>query len=281
MSMTPDELKIQQENKISGLINTNSNNLKAVTFYDRNMNIDIKCEHFKQLINKLRLQRVHKPFIVLDMLKLIEEDRSPVEIFNCLFIKIRNMKKRKCLDKIIKFVEHKNELVEMWAYLANRLQEKNKRNIIKEIKNRLEKEKKENTKNKETKKSVTFICSLLFNIFKEQHRHAFKNIEKYSQHILQQNVERMKKNISKEDLNIGPSQTFVRLKNNKTESSLKNLELEQYTSVFHQYTPSKKIEDTDISDKLEKERKIIIEEQKKLMIKILKCLMILTIKSKK
>jgi hypothetical protein len=177
MKMTPNQLADQQNNKIKSLLDHDAKSADKMKYYDSLLNLERKCNHFNKLFLKHRLKVIHKPFIILDMLKILDDNRSPFDLFMCLYIRLRNTKKRTGFDSIRKFVEHKNELVDTWVYFAERLIDREKRNRIKEIKARKREEKVEIDKSKIMKRSLTFLFSVVGNFVRRNMRDGLKHIK--------------------------------------------------------------------------------------------------------
>lgn len=177
MSMPPEKLASQQSSKIKSLISSDPKKLEKMKYYDSDLNLERKCNHFQTLFLKLRLKVIHKPFIILDMLKILDDNRSPFDIFMCLYVRLRNTQKRKGFDAILRFVEHKNELAETWVYLAEKLLERNKRDFIKQVKARKKVEKQEVDKSKIMKRSLTFLFSVMGNFVRRNLRKGFADIK--------------------------------------------------------------------------------------------------------
>ena len=210
LELTPNQLANQQNTKIKDLLNTDSKNLEKMKYYDSLLNIQRKCNHFNNLFLKIRLKIIHKPFIILDMLKILDDNRSPFDIFMCLYIRLRNTKKRKGFDAMLKFVEHKNELVDTWVYFAEKLLDRQKRDAIKEIKARKKEKKKEVDRSKIMKRSLTFLFSVMGNFVRRNMRDGFKLIKRRKDQVLkkeQGDVER-ERNFQKKKLDIAASENF-------------------------------------------------------------------------
>lgn len=180
MKMTPNQLATQQDSKIKSLLDQNDKTPEKMKYYDSLLNLERKCNHFNNLFLKHRLKVIHKPFIILDMLKILDDNRSPFDIFMCLYIRLRNTKKRTGFDSIRRFVEHKNELMDTWVYFAERLLDREKRNRIKEIKARKREQKIEVDKSKIMKRSLTFLFSVIGNFVRRNMRSGLKNIKRKS-----------------------------------------------------------------------------------------------------
>lgn len=219
MRMTPGELKSEQTQKMQNLMKGDPKKLEKMKYYDSLLNLERKCVHFNSLFLKFRLKIIHKPFIILDMLRIMEDNRSPFDIFMCLYIRLRNTRKRRGFDSILKFVEHKNELADMWAYLAEKLLYTQKRDIIKSVKQRKKVEKQEQDKSKIMKRSLTFLFSVIGNFVRRNLRGGLRSIKENNQQKMRENQdeEHRKKEELKKQLDIGQNQGFFLQKFEKKE----------------------------------------------------------------
>ena len=219
MRMTPNQLKSEQTQKMKNLMTSDPKKLEKMKYYDSLLNMERKCTHFNTLFLKHRLKMIHKPFIILDMLRIMEDNRSPFDIFMCLYIRLRNTRKRKGFDAVLKYVEHKNELVDMWAYLAEKLLYKEKRDVIKQVKARKKVEKKVQDQNKIMKRSLTFLFSVIGNFVRRNLRGGLMEIKNKNEEMKKIDIEereREKENMKKQ-LDIGESQGFFIQKFEKKE----------------------------------------------------------------
>ena len=210
MRMTPGQLKSEQTEKMQNLMNGTPKKLEKMKFYDNQLNLERKCVHFNSLFLKFRLKIIHKPFIILDMLRIMEDNRSPFDIFMCLYIRLRNTRKRKGFDAVMKFVEHKNELVDMWAYLAEKLLYRQKRDVIKSVKQRKKVEKQEQDKSKIMKRSLTFLFSVIGNFVRRNMRGGLMSIKEHNdlkKKKIEKEKEKEKENIQNE-FDIGKNEGF-------------------------------------------------------------------------
>jgi len=229
MSMTPAQLANQQGAKIKTLLNNDTKNLEKMKYYDSLLNMERKCNHFRTLVLKLRLKVIHKPFIILDMLKILDDNRSSFDIFMCLYIRLRNTRKRRGFDAIMKFVEHKNELVDTWVYLAEKLLDREKRNVIKSVKARKKEEKIVQDKSKIFKRSLTFLLSVTGNLLRRNLRLGFGSIKYKTEEQRKKEMEEQKKfnEASKKQLDIAKQQNFLmqKFEKKKPEPEIKIVEV--------------------------------------------------------
>lgn len=241
MSMSPNQLANQQNNKIANLMPIETQSTDKMTYYHNMLKLERKCEHFDKLFQKFRLKIIHKPFIILDMMKIMDGDRSSFDIFMCLYLKLRNLRKRQGFDQIIRFVEHKNELEDNWGYFAECLLRRHKRRIIKEIQAQKKEVKQAEDKDKILRRGFTFMSSVINHLARKQLRGVLAEIKK----VAHQEKERMEQLEfeRKKNLDIAVQQNFMLEKTEKVKESLpdpssKNMELEVETTsnLYHMYT---------------------------------------------
>ena len=229
MSMAPEQLADQQGTKIKTLLNSDSKNLEKMKYYDSLLNLERKCNHFNTLMLKLRRKVIHKPFIILDMLKILDDNRSSFDIFMCLYIRLRNTKKRQGFDAIMKFVEHKNDIVDTWVYLAEKLLDREKRSVIKSVKARKKKEKIVKDKSKILKRSLTFLLSVMGNFLRRNLRSGFGSIKYKTEEQKKEELKAQKKfnEENKKRLDIAKPQNFLmqKFEKKKPEPEIKIVEI--------------------------------------------------------
>lgn len=150
-------------------------------YYDTLLNMERKCNHFDSLVKKLRLKVVHKPFIILDMLRILEDNRSPFEIFTSLYARFRSSRKRKAFDSIARYVEHRNHLADSWLYLTEKLLDRKKRKVIKEVRARQKAEKGREQRQHVLRRALKFLKSVVENLRKRNERNVIAKIKRRSE----------------------------------------------------------------------------------------------------
>lgn len=181
MSMTPRQLANQQSTKLETLLERDPHESEKMRYYDILLNLERKCNHFDSLMQKLRLKVVHKPFIILDMLRIIEDDRSPFDIFTSLYARLKSSRKRKAFDSIIRYVEHRNHLADSWLYLAEKLLDREKRRVVKEVRARRKVEDGRREREQLVRRALKFLGSVVGNLRKRNQRAAIAKIKRRSE----------------------------------------------------------------------------------------------------
>ena len=111
----------QQNEKLQSIFSKGANKMIKIDYYDTLLNVERKVDHFSKLFNKIRLRIIHKPFIIIDMLKFMNEEQNSLYYMSSLFKKLKNWRRRAALDAIIEFVEHKKRIVNCWGWFAKML----------------------------------------------------------------------------------------------------------------------------------------------------------------
>lgn len=181
MSMAPGQLAHQQSSKLQTLLERGPEEAEKMKYYDTLLNMERKCNHFDSLVRKLRLKVVHKPFIILDMLRILEDNRSPFEIFTSLYARFRSSRKRKAFDSIARYVEHRNHLADSWLYLTEKLLDRKKRKVIKEVRARQKAEKGREQRQHVLRRALKFLKSVVENLRKRNERNVIAKIKRRSE----------------------------------------------------------------------------------------------------
>lgn len=133
MSMNPQELNEEQEAKIQRLIPSERQDaLKKIVYYDHSLDMKRKCEHFMNLVEKIKRKIVLKPFIEIDLARFQEDFRTPPQIMFSFLMTLVARRSRKAFDGLIEFVERRNELAEMWFYFMEEKLRRRQRAMFKE-----------------------------------------------------------------------------------------------------------------------------------------------------
>ena len=131
--MNPQELNEEQEAKIQRLIPSERQNaLKKIVYYDHSLDMKRKCEHFMNLMEKIKRKIILKPFIEIDLARFEEDFRTPPQIIYSFLMTLVARRSRKAFDGLIEFVERRNELAEMWFYFMEEKLRRRQRAMFRE-----------------------------------------------------------------------------------------------------------------------------------------------------
>jgi hypothetical protein len=164
------QLMSSQNEMISSLISRPEKTMIKIEYFDTLLNYERKMEHFLKLFTKIKLRVIHKPFIILDMLKLMTDDRSSVNIFVSLIKKLVNMRKRGAMDSIIDFVEHKKELINKWGVLAKKARRMEQRRVFAILEKEQIAKHKEKNRLQKNRRGLRYLGTILNNFFREYKR---------------------------------------------------------------------------------------------------------------
>lgn len=145
----------------------------------------------------------------MDMLRVLEDDRTPFDLLMCLFLRLRNSKRRLAFDEIIRLVEHKRELAHWWGHVARGLLKKHRGSLMKQVQLEREAQEKESNKKKLVKRSLVFLLSVLGNKLRKQLRWGLEDIKNFADRAERPN----KKEAKQPELDILPQQNFLLRKN--------------------------------------------------------------------
>jgi hypothetical protein len=168
MKYPKEKIQKQQDGKLDAIFNKNANRLIKIEYYDTLLNSERKVDHFVKLFNKIRLRVIHKPFIIMDMLKLMPDEQTSVYLLSSLYNKLRKMRQRKAFDQIIYFVEYKKNLILKLADFAKRLTKNKNQKFMRTVGNRIDQEVRVKRKNQILRRSLKYFGTLLNNIIREK-----------------------------------------------------------------------------------------------------------------
>lgn len=186
MTMNPDQLTMEQEEKINSLIPSERQKaLKKIIYYDHSFDMKRKCEHFMNLFQKLKRKIVLQPFTEIDLHRFQEDYRTPPQIMFALLLTLVSRRARKAYDGIISFVERRNELAELWFYFMEEKLKRRQREMFREAraeaqKSREERERARETKNDliKTQKASKILRNMIKQMSKAQVQDAFNEMKK-------------------------------------------------------------------------------------------------------
>ena len=164
-----------QNDMISSLISKPEQTMIKIEYFDTLLNLERKIEHFNKLFTKIKLRVIHKPFIILDMLKIMTDDRSGTNIFVSLIKKLINMRKRSALDSVIDFVEHKKELINKWGMIVKKAKRKDQREHFDIIEQDQIIKHKERNRLQKNRRGLRYLGTILNNFFREYKRNVWTN----------------------------------------------------------------------------------------------------------
>lgn len=162
-----------QNEMISSMVSRPEKTMIKIEYFDTLLNFERKMEHFLKLFTKIKLRVIHKPFIILDMLKIMAEDRSGVNIFVSLAKKLVNMRKREGVDAIIDFVEHKKELITRWGRLAKAMTRRRKKQRFGELEQEQIIKHRQRTRLQKNRRGLRYLGTILNNFFREYKRNMW------------------------------------------------------------------------------------------------------------
>lgn len=171
------ELQNEQESRIASIFAKEKTMIK-IEYYDTLLNLERKCDHFTRLFQKIRLRVIHHPFIVLEMLKLMETRGSAHYFFSALYKKLESMRRRNSLDAIISFVERKREIDSTWSHFARAILAKSRRNFRKQIEAQRTKELRKQRHGRVVKRGIRYMATVFNNILRDRMNDSFSQIER-------------------------------------------------------------------------------------------------------
>ena len=196
---------IQSQNMmLSSLLGKGEKTMIKIEYFDTMLSVERRIHHLNKLFSKIKLRVIHKPFIILDMLKIMGDDRSSVNMFVSMSKKLINMRKRNGLDTIINFVEHKKEIIDNLANITSRLKQKRKMENWTKIENEQIRKQKSKRKIQRMKRGLKFFGIIVINMIRDRGRVVFSQIYRTS---LERGRDWGKQ---EEDLNIAGQQGFSR-----------------------------------------------------------------------
>lgn len=196
----------QQQKKMKQIFNKEDNKMIKMEYYDTLLNMERKIDHFDKLIQKIKLRIIHKPFIILDMLKFMTDEENSLHSLSSLLTHLIKMKRRQSFDKIISFVENKKKIPYKWLSLIQMLQKKNLKETKAEIKVSQNKVLMDKRKHKMMNNSFKFLSSIMNNMIKERKTNYFNHI------IMKMNSDRKHGHAKKASLGIENHSGFLMVK---------------------------------------------------------------------
>lgn len=167
-----DKIREQQDGKLNDLFSKDAQRLLKIEYYDTVLGLERKIDHFAKLFDKMRLRVIHKPFIILDMLKLMPEDQASVYVLSSLYDKLRRMKVRAGLDQVIGWVEHKKALVQGLGRMGKRLLENEKRVFMEKEGKRVQRELRAKRQGQVVSRALKYFGTMVNNIVREKKKDA-------------------------------------------------------------------------------------------------------------
>ena len=204
MKYPKEKIEKQQNGKLDAIFKNDANRLIKIEYYDTLLNVERKIDHFVKLFNKIRLRVIHKPFIIIDMLKLMPEEQTSVYVLSSLYNKLRKMRTRKGLDSIIHFVEYKKNLIVRLAEMGKRLMKRKNQSFMKTVGDRIDKEVRFKRKNQILRRSLKYFGTLINNIIREKKKDTLGTMI-----IKLQLQDRKWRRLNDQDLGIQENRGFV------------------------------------------------------------------------
>ena len=171
-------LKSEQESRMASIFAKDEKTMIKIEYYDTLLNMERKCQHFTRLFQKIRLRVVHKPFIILDMLKLMDHRGSSHYAMSAMYNKLETMRRRQGLDAIIAFVERRREIETKWGNLSKTLLAKTRRALRKRIEAEKIREMRGQRMGRIVKRGVRYMATVVNNTLRDRVSYAFKQIER-------------------------------------------------------------------------------------------------------
>ena len=169
-------LKSEQESRMASIFAKDEKTMIKIEYYDTLLNMERKCQHFTRLFQKIRLRVVHKPFIILDMLKLMDHRGSSHYAMSAMYTKLETMRRRQGLDAIIAFVERRREIENNWASMAKALLAKTRRALRKRIEAEKIREMRGQRMGRIVKRGVRYMATVVNNTLRDRVSYAFGQI---------------------------------------------------------------------------------------------------------
>lgn len=167
------KLMKSQNELVSSMVGRSEKTMIKIEYFDTLLNLERKMEHFIKLFTKIKLRVIHKPFIILDMMKIMTDGRSGVNLLASLLGKLVKMRKREAVDSVIDFVEHKKELITKWGRLVKGKVAGKKREDFMEIESRQIEKQKEQRKMQKNRRGLRYLGTILNNFFREYKRNVW------------------------------------------------------------------------------------------------------------
>ena len=219
MKYPGDRIMKQQSGKLDAIFDKDANRLIKIEYYDTLLNAERKVDQFAKLFNKIRLRKIHKPFIILDMLKLMPKEETSVYVWSSLYNKLRRMKLRMGMNQIIHWVQYKKHLVDTLGRMGKEMLRRKRGELKKEIGRRLDKEVRWKRKNQILKRSLKYFGTMMNNIIRERKRNILGTII-----IRLQNMD--KRQGSNTELGIVENRGFVIQKTSKVRSNIERMNIQ-------------------------------------------------------
>lgn len=143
-----------------------------IEYYDKLVNSERKVDYFARIINKIRLRKMHKPFIILSMLNLMPKLKNPVFLLNATLNKLRLAKLRKAMRELVREAERKKRVAQKWGELAKKLIQKKNWRFMKGEEKRVEQETRVKRRKQITKRTLRYLGTVINKIIREKKKNV-------------------------------------------------------------------------------------------------------------
>lgn len=153
-----------------------SSALIKIEYFDKVLNLEKKIFTLIRKINKIKLRVVHKPFVMLDVLRFLPKKSSPLETLDATFAELRRRRKssawKACLDRSRRV----KAVIGNWARLVSKLQKFGRQKLVKKIETSVQQKTQKRRKLQILKRSSKFLGSVMNRIIKEAKAKHFRDL---------------------------------------------------------------------------------------------------------
>ena len=198
-----------QNGLLSSMLRKNENTMIKIEYFDTVLNFERKMEHFVKIFGKIRLRVIHKPFIILDMLKIMSNNRSSVKMFVSLMKKILKTRQRDAVDSMIKYVEHKTDIWNNWGEISRKLLHTERIRIWKKIEADTILEHKKTRQVQRMRRGLKFFGTIVNSMIRDNKRDTWSYIQRRS---FERSAMVIRKKKKEQEMEIAGNQGFIREK---------------------------------------------------------------------
>lgn len=160
----------------SNIYLSDPNKMINIEYYDQYLNMERKMCHLLKVVGKIRLRKIQKPFMILDMLELINPVKPRTKILLSLIKEMIQLRKRQAIDSIVDYVEMKKQIKGRWAKMTTGLLALRKKQHWREIEIRKRQEHRNKRSGVKRKRGVKLMGSILGCLFRDMTRSVFEEI---------------------------------------------------------------------------------------------------------
>lgn len=211
-----------------------SSKIIKMEYFDNILNAERKINNLIKILNKIRLRIVHKPFIIIDMLKLAPNKNKNTIEFSKKMNNILLQKKKKVFDHLFFNLGYQQKIVEKWSFIVVLLKKKSKNLMKHKIEKRMKQVTKNNRKLQILKRSSKFFGMIMNKIIKQKKSQYFRDIilrliilkNNKREEKLIKNTQKRKSNLNQQKI-ISENTPKHTIKVNQNPKKAKQLELPQ------------------------------------------------------